>query len=85
MIDRPSTVVGRTPARAASQPPGSAPSERAGGVGGDEQPGRRLRDPELLDVVRQQRRDRGVERRVDEHDGGGEEQQAAHRRARLGA
>ena len=78
MIERPSTRR-RPHAGARGQPAArQRAEERPGRVGGREHARRRLGDAQLVDVVRQQRRDRGVEGRVDEDDGGGEQQQAAH-------
>src|SRR5438105_4807324 len=53
--------------------------ERAARVGGDEDPRARLGEPELVQEVRQQRRQRRVQHRVDEDEGGGQDQQTAHR------
>ena len=46
--------------------------------GADEQPGAGLREPELVGVAGDQRRERPEEHRVDEDDGRDEDEEAAH-------
>ena len=53
--------------------------QRARRVGGGEDPGLGLAQPELVDVVRQQRRDRREEGDVEEDHRRGEQEQPAHR------
>jgi hypothetical protein len=81
----PEAEQGRRPdAGAGRQPPaGQRAGEGPGRVGRRQHAGLGLREAEVVHVARQQRRDRGVERRVHEHDRGGEEQQAAHGRVTL--
>ena len=63
---RPTSTARRAPSRAAAKPPGQAADQRAGRVRGDEHAGTRLREPELVREMRQERRQRGVQHRVDE-------------------
>ena len=60
------------------EPAGDAAEQRAGAEGGDEQPGAGLREPELVRVPGNQRRERPEQHRVDEHDRGDENKQATH-------
>ena len=67
----------RAPARG-GEAAGDAAEERAGAEGGDEQPGARLRKPELVRVAGNQRRERPEQHRVHEHDDGDENQKPTH-------
>ena len=69
------------PARAEPRrrdPAGDPGDERAARVGGDEHAGPRLRQPELVREVRQERRQDREQHRVDEDEGRAQEDEAAH-------
>ena len=74
----PRSTVGFTPDPRGHPAARQPAHERPGRIGRGQQPGAGLRQVVLVGQVGQQRRDRGVERRVDEDDERGEEEQAAH-------
>ena len=75
---RPASVVGLTPQRPASQPAGIAATRLPAAYAPVRMPGARLRQVELVDVVREQRRDGGEEGDVQQDDRADEDDQAAH-------
>ena len=75
MPPSPMRIVGLTPRRVARMPAGIPADERAERVRARENARAGLRQPELLRVMRQQRRQRRVEHRVDEDDRADEEEQ----------
>ena len=72
----------RPPARG-GEPAGDPAEQRAGAEGGDEQPGAGLREPELVRVAGNQRRERPEQHRVHEHDNGDENQKPTHQEPTL--
>ena len=64
----PSVTVNFGPARAASTPAGIDATQRAERIARGHHPGGELRQVEFVGEARQERRDRRVEHRVDEHD-----------------
>ncbi len=83
MSASPVSTVGRTPTARRHPAARKAADERPDRIGGGKDAGAGLGQAELLRQVGQQRRDRRVERRVDEDDSGDEEKEFAHRTAAM--
>ncbi len=75
---RPAITLRRGPTRAGDEAGRQRGDQRAGRVSGGEDPGLRLAETELVDIVRQQRRDGGEEGDVEKDHGRGQQEQAPH-------